>query len=40
MRAPNLAKEVLEQFNRVFYKFRTAIETIPNDEWRKGESDY
>jgi hypothetical protein len=36
----NLANEVLDQFNRVFYKFRKALEAIPDEEWQIGESNY
>jgi hypothetical protein len=31
---------VLEQFNRVFSKFRVTVKAFPEDEWRAGDSAY
>jgi hypothetical protein len=35
-----IATEVLDQFNRVFYKFREVVEAFPAEEWCRGESPY
>ena len=35
-----MGKEVAEQFERVFYKFRETVEAFPEEEWRIGETPY
>ena len=35
-----VSTEALDQFKRVFHKFRQAVEAFPEEEWRTGESDY
>ena len=35
-----VSTEVLDQFKRVFFKFREVVKAFPEEEWRIGESDY
>jgi len=35
-----ISTEVLDQFKRVFFKFREVVDAFPEEEWRIGESDY
>lgn len=32
--------EVIEQFQKVFYKFRETVRAFPVEEWRRGDSAY
>jgi hypothetical protein len=35
-----MGKEVAEQFDRVFSKFRETVEAYPEEEWRAGDTPY
>ena len=35
-----ISTEVLDQFKRILFKFRVAVDATPDEEWRNGDSDY